>query len=177
MDTCNYSSSKCYIPLSTHGPRGDCLAQKKYKYDLIKLLLEIYDDPEKMSSAIASRKKGGFDGVAQGVKPNVYDAITMCVDCWNTTSETSVQKCWNKAKCMPVVLDVVVDAAVLNIAVPHDGLDIVSVLSQLQLLARSITDPMVQNDFEGTILMNNNDNTNNDSIRVAVEAWDDLDAD
>ena len=36
---------------------------------------------------------------------------------------------------------------------------------------------MVQNDFEGTILVNNNDNTNNDSIRVAVEAWDDLDAD
>ena len=83
----------------------------------------------------------------------------------------------DKAKCMPVVLDVVVDTAVLNIAVPHDGLDIVSVLSQLQLSAYSITDPMVQNGFEGTILMINNDNTNNDSIRVAVEAWNDLNAD
>ena len=53
--------------------------KKMYKYDLIKLLLEIYDDPEKMSSAIASRKKGGFDGVAQGVKPNVCMMRLLCV--------------------------------------------------------------------------------------------------
>ena len=87
-----------------------------------------------MSSTIASRRKVGFDGVAQGVKPNVYDTITMCVDCWNKISGISVQKCWKKVKCTPVVIVVVVDASILNITVLQDGLGIVSVLSQLQLL-------------------------------------------
>ena len=35
---------------------------------------------------------------------------------------------------------------------------------------------MVQNNFEWTILMNNNDYTSNDSRRVAVEDWDVSDA-
>ena len=55
----------------------------------------------------------------------------MCVDCWNKISENCVQKYWKKAKCMPVVNGVVTDAAILNIAVPQEGLGIVSVLLQL----------------------------------------------
>ena len=59
----------------------------------------------------------------------MYDTITMCVDYRNQISETSVQKCKIKAKCMSVMNVVVVDAAILNITILQDGFDSVSVLS------------------------------------------------
>ena len=63
------------------------------------------------------------------VQPDVYDVITICIDCRNHISETPVQKYWIKAKCMSVINDIVVDVAIMNITVLQEGFDIVSVLS------------------------------------------------
>ena len=75
--------------------------KKTYKYRLISELLVIYCDDDKFAEAVATRRNGGYDGIAQARKPHVYDAIVRINEIWDALSQDSVIKCWRKADCMP----------------------------------------------------------------------------
>ena len=78
------------------------LLKKSYKYKLISDLMKILFNEQNLAVAVASRRGGGRDGVAQGLCPHVYDAIQRVNAEWNSISEDSIKKCWDKAACMPV---------------------------------------------------------------------------
>ena len=56
---------------------------KKYKYTLIDRLLKIYDDSNLLQEAIGTRRRGGYDGLEQGCKPNIYDVIQLTNKIWD----------------------------------------------------------------------------------------------
>ena len=76
--------------------------KKKYKYALVCELLDIYSNEEKMKDAVASRKGYGLDGVTQGLRPDVLDAIIRIDQILNEIKEQSIEKCWTKADCLPI---------------------------------------------------------------------------
>ena len=88
--------------------------KKSYKYMIISELLDIYDDEENMEAAVASRRGRGYNGIDQGCKPHVRDAIERINKIWNDMPEESIKKCWRKATCMPIA--VVEDAAGVGVA-------------------------------------------------------------
>lgn len=55
-----------------------------------------------MNEAMASRRNGGYNGVSQGCRPNVYDAMVRMDLIWEAVKEESIMKCWRKANCMPL---------------------------------------------------------------------------
>ena len=145
--------------------------KKMYKYGLITSLLEIYDDPLKMEAAIQSRRNGGYNGIDQGAKPHVRDAMTRLCDCWDNISEEAMEKCWKKAQCMPLTFpgnDVEINITTAASAAPPLE-DIATALGRLQLSVATLTDEFVQTEFEGTVLLSNAE------VFQAVNNWDEMD--
>ena len=129
--------------------------KKKYKYSLIRSLLDIYDDLVKMQTVITSRRPGRYDGILQGVKPNVYDAITRVVECWDIISEGSIIKYWKNDQCMSIIDEA---AAMGTIVVPAQApeplrVDIATALDKLHLSVSTSIDEVVHNEFDGTIVV------------------------
>ena len=60
--------------------------KKRYKYKLISDLMKILSNEQNLAVAVASRRGGGRDGVAQGSCPHVYDAIQRVNAEWNSIS-------------------------------------------------------------------------------------------
>ena len=69
------------------------------------MLVKIYDDSNLLEQATGTRRRGGYDGLEQGCKPNVYDAIQLTNKIWDENiDEVSILKCWTKASCMPLAV-------------------------------------------------------------------------
>ena len=56
-----------------------------------------------MQETIANRSAGGYNGIAQGLRPNILDVVVRMDRIWNELSEENVMKCWIKADYLPLL--------------------------------------------------------------------------
>ena len=143
----------------------------KYRYSLVHDLLSIYSDEEKRTQAVQTRRGGGYDGIRQGLKPNLFDAIIKMDKLWEEVHEEIIIKCWRKAKCLPSPL--VSDA---DTAFDYDSInsDLADAFSSLRLNFNVRADSAARNDFAGTLFNSNNSELN---CKEVVIEWNKEDLD
>jgi len=143
----------------------------KYRYSIVNDLLMVYSDDEKRTQAVQTRRGGGYDGLRQGLKPNLFDAIIKMDKLWEEAHEEIIIKCWRKAKCLPSPL--VPDA---DIAFDYDNInsDLADAFSSLRLNFSVGADSAARNDFAGTLFNSNNSELN---CKEVVIEWNKEDLD
>lgn len=130
--------------------------KKRYKYQIVKELYEILSNEERRTAAIASRRPGGFDGVAQAIRPNILDAMERLDKIWNDIKDEFIVKCWQKARCMSV--PPVVQAPV---APPNNNAQVTTAPA-----------PVITAEAENATVSNNNSTGNSGEQAVEGDCYD-----
>jgi len=143
----------------------------KYRYSLVHDLLEIYFDEGKRTNAVQSRKGGGYDGIRQGLRPNLYDAIIKVDKFWEKVSEEIIIKCWKRAKCLP---GPTVSNAEIEFKYDNINSELADAFANLRLNFNTRADSVARNDFAGTLLNLNNSELNCEEV---VNVWNNEDED
>ena len=154
--------------------------KKRYKYGIVQLLLYILDNPERYNNAVASRSGRGKDGMKQGRKPHVFDAIQMSNYYWNEMHQDSVRKCWKVASCLPAVPEEEQEEEEEQEAEQGEEVEdeddhreeFAEVLQKLREVVIGNTDECVQEDVAGTIFSGKSKFDADD----VMDAWDELDS-
>ena len=77
--------------------------------------------PDSLADGLCHIWWKGYDGVSQGLRSNVQNAITGMDSILNTASEESIVKCSKKANCMPSVVNE--ESAAVPTAAEYDELN------------------------------------------------------